>query len=320
MNSRIISHPPGRVALGAALAAALFGFGLWKAAPLNSSATDTHQIYLTRLREGVGEISFAPAGGSREHVGASANSLAAFVGARSRLNFSGLVRARLAELEGRALNGSLPPLTGKELGEILTEVANDRVARLKDEEIERGISSLQGFDAPGLPDAYARGRSLIKPRASVAGPRADQALRERIRTFRSQAAGGDGTFRLLLDLYVAREVGERLELLSEAIPSEFPRTRDGLGQEQVSLTPLKAMLVVYSVVSDDDMLRSGERLTDFMFALEQRRRETLGHFPSASGQVAYGDNGYVYSSPLSVIFDEQAQQHFLRLVEERGTR
>jgi len=47
--------------------------------------------------------------------------------------------------------------------------------------------------------------------------------------------------------------------------------------------------------------------------------KTLGQpFPSPEGHRAYGVNGYDFSSPLDLFFDEQTVNRFLDRVEKGG--
>jgi hypothetical protein len=47
--------------------------------------------------------------------------------------------------------------------------------------------------------------------------------------------------------------------------------------------------------------------------------EDPGHpFPSPDGHRAYGVNGYLFSSPLDLMFDEQTVNHLLDSIEKGG--
>ena len=48
--------------------------------------------------------------------------------------------------------------------------------------------------------------------------------------------------------------------------------------------------------------------------MEQVQQEMIkrkGKYPSPSGHKAYGDNGYLYSSPVNILFDETEQMRLL---------
>lgn len=146
-------------------------------------------------------------------------------------------------------------------------------------------------------------------------------LTARIKDFRDKAASGDATPGLLISGFVNREVETRARLLQEALPNRFARKSAGLtGASNLTLTPVQATLLAYSVISDDYLLDSEANLRKYMKQVREFRAKRAPGFPGPAGHFAYGSNGYLHSAPLDIFMDEQTTHRMLRLVEERSAR
>ncbi len=88
---------------------------------------------------------------------------------------------------------------------------------------------------------------------------------------------------------------------------------------EAGFTPLQAFLVAYSLVSNDALDYSQANLSKWMNLRRETRTEDPGRpFPSPDGHRAYGVNGYLFSSPLDLFFDERAVNRLLDRVEKGG--
>lgn len=85
------------------------------------------------------------------------------------------------------------------------------------------------------------------------------------------------------------------------------------------LTPLQAFLFAYSLVSNDALDYSQANLRKYMEADQKDKTKTFGQpYPSPEGHRAYGVNGYRFSSPLDLFFDEPTVNRLLDRVEKGG--
>lgn len=299
--------------------AVIAGTNLGNSAATDRRADDGRRQHVARLRDGVGELRLPSSDSSPGQVRASVNHLAHYVSKRSGLRLSGAAKDRLAALEERTLGGHARRVSTGELEVILTQVIVERVAALTDQEIDQAIESLRGFNARDLPAAY-RKRPYIKYRASWGGPKVTPEVVEQAKSFRDQARRGDATFTFLLRGFVGKEIDTRARLLNEAAPAQFPQ---GIADSPSStqLTPAQALLVAYSVLSDDHLLDTeANHEKNLRLTRDSRAKLAGGYYPGHEGQFAYGDNGYLHASPVGLFLDESSVARLLQLVEERSAR
>ena len=299
--------------------AVIAGTNLWNSSATDKGAGNGRRQYVARLRDGVGELRLPPADSSPGQIRASVNHLAHYIGKRSGLRLSGAAKDRLAAMEERTLAGGARRVSAGELDLILTQVIVERVASLTDQEIDQAVESLRGFNSPDLPAAYRR-RPNISFRASWGGPKATAEVVEQAKSFREQARRGDATFTLLLRGFVSKEIETRARLLNEAAPAQFPQGSAG-SPSSTQLTPAQALLVAYSVVSDDYLLDTeANHEKNLRLTHDARAKLAGGYYPGHEGRFAYGDNGYLHASPVGLFLDESSVARLLQLVEERGAR
>ena len=108
------------------------------------------------------------------------------------------------------------------------------------------------------------------------------------------------------------EISERVDYLSEADPDFFGGTKG-------NMTPMQAMLLTYSVVSDDMLVGNQTELQQKETEVQQLA-SSFGTepYPSAQGHKAYGVNGYVYSSPTNLLLDDSTTSKILNLIKQKG--
>jgi len=311
----------GKVVMLATLACAIaVGINLFYVSATNPNRADYKRQYNARVRGGFSEVRFAPDGSSHGEVRASVESVARFIRKRSGVDLSQAATAKLATMEERVLSGEAHRISGSDLSAILRDVAYERVAELTDQDIDHAVETLRGFNAPDLPEAYRRGRDIIYIRADRGGTKVNEKVFAQLREFRDQAHAGKDTFKYLLGSYASKEVDSRARLFNEVSPEHFARSSDSASPFDVTLTPAQALLVAYSVLSDDRLLDSEvEHHKNLKLIHDFRAKHSGGYYPDPKGHFAYGVNGYLYSSPLDLFMGEQAMNRFLQLVEERST-
>lgn len=111
---------------------------------------------------------------------------------------------------------------------------------------------------------------------------------------------------------IVNEISERVRTLSDADPEFLTGSTKGL-------TPAKAMLVSYAVVTNDMLLGNSVDLQQRM-AIQQQTLSSYWNqqYPSPQGRKAFGVNGYLYSSPTNYLFDDASVARVLTLINERS--
>ncbi|MCA1636284.1 MAG: hypothetical protein LC802_21980, partial [Acidobacteria bacterium] len=236
---------------------------------------------------------------------------------------SGETKTRLAAMEALVLSGAQRRLTVGELSAVLSETAVERLSQLTDQEVAHIDSNLRGFDAPDLPDGYRRGREkYIRPRADMLRAVTSERFVAQIKTLRHLSANivTREVVKYQARTFVEKDVKETASRLSEVVPEKFGGIWDVANEREgdAGITPLQAFLIAYSVASEDYLCDSESALQSGMKYKHQVLTQMDGHYPSPEGRFAYGTNGYVMSTPLDLVFEEQTVSRMLDLIEERS--
>jgi hypothetical protein len=287
--------------------------------PTRSPALDFVDKHLERaavrsiVREGLGsEVLLAS---QPQQARASIDSIANFISERAGVELPDSAKARLSVMEYDVLNGERRRIMPEELSGILVDTALERVRATTDAEIMQAADTLRGFNAPDLPEQVQATRNRVRIRANGESISVGQAVTW-AREIRDRSH-----IPLLLGpmIGVAREIADgvvkdRVDLFSESVPEQWGDVKTR------GLTPAQAVLVIYSAASDDYLWHSNWDLQRQMKSTEQTMETELGHYPSSGGRKPYGQNGYLYSTPLEMIFDEHTTNRFLDRVEQRSRR
>lgn len=278
------------------------------------------------MRDGVGkEVALAARGSSQGEVRSAVDSVANFIERRSGVGLSGRTKVRLAEMEARVSSGAGSGLTLDELGDIITAAALERVSAFSDRETDYVDETLRGFNAPGMPKRYNRDFSL--PGGIVFVRTAREKTIARLQAVRDQGGGGGpagDVFKGMVGTIVKDRVKGRARYLGESVPEKFGNMWDALKDEERDVTdgggvtPLQAVLITYSLASDD-YLSDGDGALDERMKVRQRAltRAAGEEYPASSGHRPFGVNGYIFSSPLDLVLDEQTVNRLLDRLEER---
>lgn len=312
----------------AACAVSVTAGALRSSALKSDNKAEGKRQFQARVRDGVGkEVSLAARGGSQGEVHSAVNSVASFIERRSKVGLSGRTKNRLAEMESRVSDGAARGLTVNELSDIITAAAVERLSALSDQDIAYVDETLRGFNAPGMPKHYNRDFSLPGGIVFIGTPREKTVAR--MQAARDQSRGGPAADVLkgMLGTIIKGRVKDRARYLSESVPEKFGNMWDALNDAERGVadgggvTPLQAVLVIYSLASDD-YLSDGDaaldkRVRNFQAAAT---RATGEEYPSPSGHRPFGVNGYIFSSPLDLMLDEQTVNRLLDRIEERSAR
>jgi len=280
------------------------------------------QLVIAMTRDGLGsEVQFAAPNASSTTVTTSVNTVANFIHSRSGITLSTATKNRLAAMESATLNGTRRRITPGELSDIMTTTAFERLSSLSDEQLAYMAKSLNGFDAPDLPESFRN--NLIHIRASrVVGTTREEFV-DQLRAVKEQIGTVTGkAFQSMARETIQGEVQNRVKTFSEAVPEQFGGTWDVANDMPgtTGLTPLRAVLLTYSVAADDALYDSETHLRQRMITDQQNISRLMGvNYPSPEGHFAFGANGWIYSTPLDLVFDEQTINRLLNHIEERSS-
>jgi hypothetical protein len=254
-----------------------------------------------QLLDGVGrEVHFAKRGDSYGAVMSAIKSASRFINQRSGIRLGESVEKRLAGMEHSILKGESRRVSVDELTEVLTDTAVERMTAATDEEIDAASQSFRvGPNEDVTLRADGRGRMTPQEFASQA------------KAMRNMSRQGDTLVRETVRPLVAKEVSERVKTLSEGLPEGF---RD---VESKGVSPSQALLIAYSVSSNDNLGVASKRLQT-LTQRENRELKAQGHeLRRASSDKPFGANGARFSTPLDLVLDDKTVHGVLDRVERR---
>lgn len=293
-------------AIGFCFCVLVFGALTWK---LNtSSGITTTEEYSQKVRNGLGELKLSK-GNDISSINATPERISNFIHYRSGVKISRSNRNILRSAEQNARNDS-KRVDAATLTQILTDIALERLPATSDSEITGVTDSLRGFDAPDLPEGFQKGRSMVKLRASgVNRMRADEFNLE-LTKIRDGGVPNIVTKNLIY-VSLASEVNRHISSIRNADPEFFGGTHS-------RMTPAQALLVAYAVIADDALFGQADLAQQMQNMQQVSSRAARKDFPKPNGHRAYGDNGYLHSSPTGTLLNDASVERLLTLIQERG--
>jgi hypothetical protein len=294
---------------------------------LTSGSTNNEKFHREkfhqRVRNALAELNFSP-GKSQDNINDSTNKLAKFINYRSGIKLSKETKDLLSSKEKKSQTES-KRITQTQLAEALTTVAFEKLAVLSDSDIDAMADNLRGFKTPGVSDADSDFRGFVKLRANGEGMMEPADFVKRLKNARADeidyqnqtgAAANvkSPLYRRTLRDRLNTEITNRANYLAASSPDFFN------GSTNNDLTPTQALLLTYSIVTNDSL--AGNQ-TDLQLKMEENQRIIVQHlkrpFPSPQNQHAYGVNGYMFSTPSDLLLDDAAITRVLNLAgEEEG--
>jgi hypothetical protein len=199
-------------------------------------------------------------------------------------------KERLVGLEQDTL-GKGRRINAEELTEAITDTLAERIAALTDRDISFAAHTLH------------KDGDLMALRADGKFAATAREFKAMAEDFRDQCRNGDKEAREGLRLVVSDEVDDRLTLFSEATPDKFG------GAKEKGVTPLQALLVTYSIISDDRLEGSQADLEKAATGLAKR-----------TGRKAFGVNGFRFSTPVNLVFNRETTARLLDRLEKGGAQ
>ena len=318
------------VALGL-LCAGVLGASAWRQsrhvrgpAPLSQEQkAEARRKYNARVRDGVGREVELAQDSSPAQIRAAVNSVTKFVERRSGVSLGEATKERLAVLEAKVQSGAGRRLTLDAFSAALSATVLERYSSLTDVELAQMDKTLRGFSAPDMPANYDGAFKLPQGFVSIGIPPEKNIGRLKVMRDQLNTSARD----VWADMFrekVLYYVRGKAQNLAGAVPEQFGNLWDAADDRESSgadegFTPLQAFLFAYSLMSDDRLDYGQANLRKSMEAKQKYWAKELGRpFPSSDGQHAYGVNGYVFSSPLGLFFDEQNVNRLLDRIEKAG--
>ena len=113
----------------------------------------------------------------------------------------------------------------------------------------------------------------------------------------------------IIKLAISSEIDRKMNVIRAAEPGYF---------EGDKLTALQAVLIAYAVVSDDQLAFDKPALAKLMYDLKQKAENlNTRSYPSPDGHTAFGDNGYLFSTPLSIVMDDVNMHSLISSINEK---
>lgn len=262
---------------------------------------ETKKILQAQLRSGIGEqVRLDKVKNSPGHIRQAVKSAAGFMENRSGLILSENVKNRLVVMEQATLAGQSRRVSMDDFVDILTVTAIERLSSVSDYEIAQAKATfLDNGD--------------IRLRAGGRGYLEEAEFDDKVKLARDLCRQGDETFKGFVRAAVREEVTSRVNIYSEALPGHFGKAK------HLGITPLQAMLITYSVVSDDFMSHSQSTLD----AMQEQVYEIMkdqGYKRGRRPNKSYGSDGYRYATPLDMILNETTINNLLDRIGERGAQ
>lgn len=274
------------------------GIAIWYLSrlPAKASAEDKHHLQ-NQLRKGIGsEVRFASRPEQADEAVASA---ADFIHSRSGLKMSDELKKKLAKAESDVLNGKSPYITVNELTDDMTAAVVDRLATLTDKEIHDATEA--SSDANG----EIRSRSDAKW-----GVMSKKDLIEQAKAAREWSQRGDAGLQIGLRSMIEGEVNDRVSTLSTLLPEQF-----GKANFQ-GLTPTQALLIAYSVASDDPLTNSRSDIAEMLKQKRMDERQTRKQWKTQDlSGLPYGPHGWLHPSAPQLFFTRNSVNKLLNLSE-----
>ena len=284
------------------------------------------------VRAGLGsEVTLAGANAGPDEVRASIQSVTGFIRERSGLNLDQSATDRLAKMEQRTLNAEGRRITPDELGSLFVGVVMERIQNISDADLEQaadGFANVKIYRPLAQPEQQIPGGQAfpaakctrlpdkIMLRSTGQGIMSKEEFIRQVRDLRARLQSPAMLASLVgpVRQEAAKLITARVDGFAEALPGQWGQAR------RAGLTPVQALLVVYSTASDDRLWYSNAQLVQMMKRSETNLKEATGITVSSEGRHAYGSGGYIFSTPLGLALDLRTTSRILDLLEERSAK
>lgn len=265
--------------------------------------SEIKRVLHAQIRDGLGkEVEFAGKKSTTQEVRDSVESTASFIRERSGLEFSDKVKEKLATLESESLSGSRAAISAAALADVLADTATERLSNVSDADIDSAAATLSQSDGEIILRGNGRGHTTSSEFVKQA------------KAMRNLSRQGDPIVYEAIRKEMEAAVTERVKTYSRALPEQFGDA------EKNGVTPLQAVLITYSVVSDD-LLAGSSKTLKHQVEKTHRTKKSLGLArEDAKPGKAYGKKGTLFAAPVELILDDNTMTRLLDRVKEGGKK
>lgn len=313
MNMKKLAKPASYLLIFCALVGVLLANVQIHSSAQNTTNTNAFpsEIY-SRTKNGVGtEVNYQVGSGYAHNMaitGVDIPSASQFIYSRAGIIINPANVTLLNNAESSVLRGERPLISTSQLADAITNLSLAKLSSLKAGSIKDTIATLKGFDDPNLPPPVRKGRnSSLKLRASSIDSISDQEAVSKLQAL--QDPNAQALIKKEFNQYIRESLEHRLQIWMAASPNQFSNVNSPYSSSFDGVTPGQAFILAYSFIADDNLLDSSSSLTARMWSVKSTfdKLNPTNPYPEPTNHFAYGKNGYLYSSPTHIFFDDVMQ-------------
>jgi hypothetical protein len=257
------------------------------------------------LSQANAQVEFPSARSSEGEIKRSVQSIDNFLYARSNIRLSETIKTRLVAAEQQVALGANSRLTTEQLIDVLTEVAFKRLQSLTEDDIGRAKAT---YEKSYIVDGSYAGFTWKQIKLSPAD------FERNLRRLSERSKSNNRELRSSLQKLIAGNspesgVNGHIQLYVRVLPEQFGAVM------QTGISPTQALVIAYAIVSDDPIHIPRTALENEM---AQAHKNIGGQrYPEPNGNCPFGTNGYLFATPLDLIFNDQTIGSMLDVIQTR---
>ncbi len=251
------------------------------------------------------QVEFPSTRSSEGEIKRSVESIDNFLYARSNIRLSEVIKTRLVAAERQVALGANSRLTSEQLIAVLTEVALKRLQSLTEDDIRRAKAT---YEKSYIVDGSYAGFTWKQIKLSPAD------FEKNLRRLSERSKSNNRELRNTLQKLIAGNspesgVNGQLQLYTRVLPEQFGAVM------QAGISPTQALMIAYAIASDDPIHIPRTALENEM---AQAHKNIGGQrYPEPNGSCPFGTNGYLFATPLDLIFNDQTIESMLDVIQTR---
>jgi hypothetical protein len=251
------------------------------------------------------QVEFPSAASSEGEIKRSVESIDNFLYSRSNIRLSETVKTRLVAAERKVALGANTRLTSEQLIGVLTDVALKRLQSLTENDIRRAKAT---YEKSHIVDGSYAGFTWKQIKVSPAD------FEKNLKRLSERSKSNNRELRNILQKLIAGSspesgVNGQLQLYARVLPEQFGAVM------QAGISPTQALLIAYALASDDPIHVARTALENEMV---QAHKNIGGpRYPEPNGSCPFGTNGYLFATPLDLVFNDQTIGSMLDAIEAR---
>jgi hypothetical protein len=251
------------------------------------------------------QVDFPSTRSSEAEIKRSVESIDNFLYSRSNIRLSETVKTRLIAAERQVALSANSRLTSEQLIDVLTDVTLKRLSALTEDDIRRAKAT---YEKSYIVDGSYAGFTWQQ----INGSPAD--FEKNLRRVSERSKSNNRELRNTVRKLIAGTSPESgvnglLQLYARVLPEQFGAVM------QAGISPSQALLIAYAIASDDPIHIARSALENEMV---QAHKNIGGpRYPEPNGSCPFGTNGYLFATPLDLIFNDQTIGSMLDAIQTR---